>query len=106
MKKYRHVHPLDSCKLLLKMLNYLQDEFNNRSAGVCTDKEKMDDIADMIKVEHLDDNKKIAFLSEQLSLVFSSPNGRRYSPSLVAIWLICGNLCPLLYINKYNWKEF
>ena len=55
---------LRSCKLLLKMLNYLQDEFNNRSTGVCTDKEKMNDIVDMIKVEHLDDNKKIAFLYE------------------------------------------
>ena len=57
------------------MLNYLQDKFNNRSASVCTDKEKMNDIVDMIKVEHLDDNKKIAFLFKQLSLVFSSPNG-------------------------------
>ena len=45
----------------------------------------MNDIVDMIKVEHLDDNKKIAFLSEQLSLIFSSPNGRRYSPSLIAM---------------------
>ena len=35
---------LRSCYLLLKILNYLQDEFNNRSVGVCTDKEKMNDI--------------------------------------------------------------
>ena len=87
---------LRSCKLLLKMLNYLQDVFNNRSAGVCTD-EKMNDIVDMIKVEHLDDNKKIAFLSEQLSLVFSSPNGRRYSPSLIAMSYMRQSVSPALY---------
>ena len=94
---------LRSCKLLLKMLNYLQAEFNNRSAGVCTDKEN--DIIDIIKVEHLDDNKKIAFLSEQKSLVFSSPMDD-VTRHLLLQWLICGNLRPLLYINKYNWKEF
>ena len=60
---------LRSCKLLLKMLNYLQDEFNNRSTGVCTDEEKMNDIVDMIKIEHLDENRNIAFLSEHLSLL-------------------------------------
>ena len=60
---------LRSCKLLPKMLNYLQDEINNRSAGVCTDKEKMNDIVDMIKIEHLDENRNVAFLSEQLSLL-------------------------------------
>ena len=37
------------------MLNYLQDEFNNRSAGVCTDKEKMNDIVDMIKEPNADE---------------------------------------------------
>ena len=79
------------------MLNYRLDEFNHRSAGVCTDKEKMNDIVDMIKVEHVDDNKKIAFLSEQLSLVFLSPNGRRYSPSLIAMAYICQSVSPTLY---------
>ena len=75
-----------------KSENHSDEEISSYSSlkscklqDLSTDMEKMNDIVDTIKVEHLDDNKKIAFLSEQLTIVFSSPNGRRYSPSLIAI---------------------
>ena len=64
---------------------------------VRTDKDKISDIVEVIKVEHLDDNKKIAFLAEKLSLVYSSPHGRRYSPSLIAMAYMWQSVSPALY---------
>ena len=87
---------IKSCNLLLKMLEYLEDEFNKDSM-VRTDKDKISDIVEVIKVEHLDDKKKIAFLAEQLSLVYSSPHGRRYSPSLIAMAYMWQSVSPALY---------
>ena len=40
---------------------------------------------------------KIGFLHEQLSLVFSKPRGRRYSPGLLAMALLWENISPALY---------
>ena len=50
---------------------------------VCTKKDKVNVILEITKDGHLDDSKKITFLTEQLSLAFSRPNGRRYSSSLI-----------------------
>ena len=87
---------IKSCNLLLKMLEYLEDEFNKDSM-VRTDKDKISNIVEVIKVEHLDDNNKIAFLAKQLSLVYSSPHGRRYSPSLIAMAYMWQSVSPALY---------
>ena len=88
---------LTSCNLLLKILFYLRKKFTS-VAEIKSEKDMLNEIVEQVQEdERLSDNKKVAFLVEQLSLVYSKPNGRRYSSSLLAMSFLWQSVCPALY---------
>ena len=91
-KKYFPDHDIASlqfvtCKAIMKILNYLQERCtcNRAVSHAKTEKDLLDEIVERLYDDKLCNNRKISFLTEQLSLVFVKPNARRYTPSLLAM---------------------
>lgn len=75
------------------ILTFLSNEFTSK---LPSDREKMRTIVDHLQ-ELFGDNKKVLFLADQLSLVLSNPNGRRYSSSLLGMTCIWETTSPAAY---------
>ena len=88
---------LNSCNSLIKILNFLRENFVGCAEDVKTEKDLLNEIVDQLHNEKLCDNRKISFLTEQLSLVFIKPNARRYSSSLLAMAFMWQSISPALY---------
>ena len=88
-----------SCKAIMKILNYLQERCicNGAVSHAKTEKDLLDEIVERLYDDKLCDNRKISFLTEQLSLVFVKPNARRYTPSLLAMVFMWQSVSPSLY---------
>ena len=54
------------------------------------------------KLELLKSNGKLEFIKEQLSLVYTKPNGRRYSSSLLAMSAMWQDISPAAYNQILN----
>ena len=87
---------LTSFNSLVKILNYLHEKFIGSVADNKTEKDLLYEIVEQLQDEKLCDNTKISFLTEQLSLVFSKPNARRYSSSLLAMAFMWQSVSPAL----------
>ena len=55
-----------------------------------------------LKQPRFEDNKVIAFIVEQLSLLYKSPRQRRYSPSMLAMTCMLERMSPLCYNQMYR----
>ena len=62
-----------------EILDYLED------APLSSDEDIISSIIRKLKQPRFEDNKVIAFIVEQLSLLYKSPRQRRYSPSMLAM---------------------
>ena len=78
-------------------MSYLHEKFIGSVAGNKTEKDLSYEIVEQLQDEKLCDNKKISFLTEQLSLVFPKPNARRYSSSMLAMAFMWQSVSPALY---------
>ena len=67
---------------ILQYLRYKSEHFSNDEI---TDDEIIHEVVDKFNDSRFSHKKKIGFLTEQLSLVFTPLNGRRYSSSLLAM---------------------
>ena len=75
------------------ILTFLNNEFVSKMPS---EKEKMNTVVEQL-LESFGDNKKVLFLAEQLSLVHSNPNARRYSSSLLGMSCMWETTSPAAY---------
>ena len=75
---------LRDCSQVIDILNCLSQKYDMKVENVVSDEEFITNIIDQLE-EKFTGNRKVEFLSEQLSIVFTKSNGRRYSPSLLAM---------------------
>ena len=76
---------VDSFTDLMKILLVLEKKWKWKVMEEKTDNEIIASVVSTFHQERFSNNKKVEFLAEQLSLIFTSPNGKRYSPSLLAV---------------------
>ena len=95
--KLKECHVRSLCSSELNMCSALNEIFNhlNSHFGVKrTDQDVLDDVIKMLRDQRFDGNTKIGFIVEQLTLIFKSQNGRRYSSSLLAMAFLLQRMSP------------
>ena len=83
---------ITSCDQLYTIINYLDQNYSS----IHPKEESIIESA-LKKLELLRSNQKVEFIKEQLSLLYSKPNGRRYSKELLAMSIIWQNVSPACY---------
>ena len=79
-----------------EILDYLED------APLSSDEDIISNIIRKLKQPRFEDNKVIAFIVEQLSLLYKSPRQRRYSPSMLAMTCMLERMSPSCYNQMYR----
>ena len=86
----------NTCSKLSEIIHHLE----NIEVIELSDQDVIDVIVEKLKDARFEGNNKVNFLAEQLNLLFKRPNARRYSPSMLAIWLLCCMVSPLHATNS------
>ena len=89
---------LNTCSAINEILHYLDLD----GQFEITDQDVIDDAIEKLSDDRFDGNVKVAFILEQLTLLFKSPNGRRYSPSLLATACLLQRMSPTCYKQMYK----
>ena len=79
-----------------EILDYLED------APLSSDEDIISSIIRKLKQPRFEDNKVIAFIVEQLSLLHKSPRQRRYSPSMLPMTCMLERMSPSCYNQMYR----
>ena len=87
---------LRDCSQVIDILNCLSQKYDMKVENGVSDEEFITNIIDQLE-EKFTGNRKVEFLAEQLSMVFTKSNGRRYSPSLLAMSSLWEITSPALY---------
>ena len=83
---------------VVAILNFLEEYFLKEKREVVY--ETISSLLEeVLSCQNLDDEKaaKIQFLSEQFQLLSTTPNGRRYTPSTIALCVMWYKASPILY---------
>ena len=88
---------INTCTSLNQVFNYLE----SIPTKLATKEEIIDSVIEKLKDSRFENNDKISFLVEQLSLVFKKPNARRYSPSMLAMTTLIERISPACYKQLY-----
>ena len=78
-----------------EILDYLED------APLSSEEDIISSVMRKLKQPRFEDNKVIAFIVEQLSLLYNSPRQRRYSPSMIAMTCMLERMSPSCYNQMY-----
>ena len=89
---------MNTCTALNEIFNF----FDNQSKADAVAQDIVDDVIEKLSNPIFDGNIKIAFIVEQLTLVLRSPNGRRYSPELLAMTCMLERISPSCYKQIYK----
>ena len=84
---------INTCTSLNQVFNYLE----SIQTKLATKEEIIDSVIEKLKDSRFENNDKISFLVEQLSLVFKKHNARRYSPSMLAMTALIERISPACY---------
>ena len=89
---------LNTCTTLNELFSYLEAQ----PVQDITQGDILEDVIEKLKDPKFEENVKIDFIVEQLTLAFKSPNGRRYSPSLLAMSALLQRMSPTSYKQMYS----
>ena len=93
---------ITSFLVLNKILNLLADSCEKNVRETLDKGELIEELVELLKNPKLSSNKKISFLTEQLSLVFCKPSQKRYSSSLLAMAVMWQKISPSAYRHMYH----
>ena len=89
---------LNNCTTLNKLLSYLEAQ----PVQDITQGDILEGVIEKLNDHKFGENVKIDFIVEQLTLAFKSPNGRMYSPSLLAMSALLQRMSPTSYKQMYS----
>ena len=93
---------LSSFSLLVNVLVALEKMYEGKFRENIEEEELIEEVIKLLKNSRLYDNKRIAFLTEQLMLAVLSPRQRRYSSSLLAMSVMWFKISPTAYKHVYQ----
>ena len=93
---------LSSFSLLVNVLVALEKMYEGKFRENIEEEELIEEVIKLLKNSRLYDNKRIAFLTEQLMLAVLSPRQLRYSSSLLAMSVMWFKISPTAYKHVYQ----
>ena len=81
----------------LSAMNEIFQDLEDIIESPFTDQDIIDQIISKLKDQRFQKYRKVAFILEQLTLLFKKPNARRYSPELLAMCALIQSISPACY---------